>query len=102
MDGDGFTTVEEQEALLALAQKQEEKEDQDSSNLVKFGEFRNKSSDRKEGFPRLILNSDTNGDGKISKEEYIAQSEANISCHISGNNIQLVCDVLSFDMTINF
>ena len=96
MNGDGFITIEEEEALLSLAQSEE---DENSTNLVKFGTYRNKKDDQR-AEPRLMLRSDTNGDGKISKEEYIAQSEANIKCHINQNNIQLISDVLSFDMTI--
>ena len=96
MNDDGFITVEEQEALAALGKSQVDEE----SDLVKFGEFRKKEYNKNE-FPRLILNSDTNGDGKISKEEYIAQTEASITCRISENNIQLISDILSFDMAIS-
>ena len=100
MNGDGFITIEEEEALLKFAETEEEQEEQ-STSFVKFGPYRNENYDQK-AEPRLMLRSDTNGDGKISKEEYIAQSEANIKCHINQNNIQLISDVLSFDMTITF
>ena len=96
MNDDGFITVEEQEALAALGKSQADEE----SDLVKFGEFRKKDYNKNE-FPRLILNSDTNGDGKIRKQEYIAQTEASITCRISENNIQLISDILSFDMAIS-
>merc|ERR1712038_830794 len=100
MNGDGFITIEEEEALLKFAETEEE-EEEESTSFVKFGPYRNENHDQK-AEPRLMLRSDTNGDGKISKAEYIAQSEANIKCHINQNNIQLISDVLSFDMTITF
>jgi len=96
INGDGYITVDEHEALASLAQK----EVNESSGHVKFGEFR-KKEDYSKDFPRVILNSDTNGDGKISKEEYIAQTEASIKCIITENNIQLISDILSFDMAIS-
>ena len=100
MNGDGFITIEEEEALLKFAETEEE-EEEESTSFVKFGPYTNENHDQK-AEPRLMLRSDTNGDGKISKAEYIAQSEANIKCHINQNNIQLISDVLSFDMTITF
>ena len=96
INGDGYITVEEHEALTTLAQKEV---NESSTGNVKFGQFRKKEDCTKD-FPRVILNSDTNGDEKISKEEYIAQTEASIKCIITENNIQLISDILSFDMEI--
>ena len=79
----------------------EEEDASNETNFVKFGPYVNDNDELKPE-ARLMLRSDTNGDGKISKEEYIAQSEANIKCHINENNIQLISDVLAFDMTITF
>ena len=102
LNGDGFITIEEEEALLSMAESEGEEEDaSNETNFVKFGPYINENDELKPQ-ARLMLRSDTNGDGKISKEEYIAQSEANIKCHINKNNIQLISDVLAFDMTISF
>ena len=99
MNDDGFITIEEEEALLSMAESEDEEEASNETNFVKFGPYVNENDEQKPE-ARLMLRSDTNGDGKISKEEYIAQSEANIKCHINKNNIQLISDVLAFDMTI--
>ena len=101
MNGDGFITIEEEEALLSMAESENEDDTSNEANFVKFGPYMNENDELKPE-ARLMLRSDTNGDGKISKEEYIAQSEANIKCHINENNIQLISDVLAFDMTITF
>ena len=94
VNNDGFITIEEQKTLQELTLEEVD------PNEVRFEDNRSKTPNKKE-FAKLISSADANKDGKISKEEYILETETIIKCSITDDAIQLNSDILSFHMRID-